>query len=111
MAFGQQYSEEDVIGSTGFDSLIKEIMLLAGSFNIGDYIPYLAWMDDLRGLKRRLKNAHKTQDHFLEKIIEEHIRVNTENDPNVPRDLVDVLLADTELQLSRDNIRAILFVC
>jgi cytochrome P450 len=113
MAFGRKYSDEDVIGSIGFDSLIKEILLLAGSFNIGDYIPYLAWMDHLRGLNRRLKNVHNTKDQFLEKVIEEH-ELNAQNDPNVPRDLVDVLLAasaenDMELQITRDNIKAVLF--
>lgn len=51
MVFGRKYSDEDLIGSTGFDSLIKEILLLAGTFNIGDYIPYLAWIDYLRGNK------------------------------------------------------------
>jgi len=104
MAFGRKYSDEDVIGSTGFDSLIKEILLLAGSFNIGDYIPYLAWIDYLRGLHRRLKNVRDAQDQFLEKVIEEH-ELNAQKNPNVPRDLVDVLLAasanqDMELQIT-----------
>jgi cytochrome P450 len=112
MAFGRKYSDEDVIGSTGFDSLIKEILLLAGSFNIGDYIPYLAWIDYLRGLHRRLKNVRDAQDQFLEKVIEEH-ELNAQKNPNVPRDLVDVLLAasanqDMELQITRDNIKAVL---
>jgi hypothetical protein len=115
MAFGRKYSDEDVIGSTGFDSLIKEILLLAGSFNIGDYIPYLAWIDYLRGLHRRLKNVRDAQDQFLEKVIEEH-ELNAQKNPNVPRDLVDVLLAasanqDMELQITRDKIKAVLSVC
>jgi hypothetical protein len=115
MAFGRKYSDEDIIGGTGFNSLVKEILLLAGSFNIGDYVPYLAWIDHLRGLNSRLKNVHNTQDQFFEKIIEEH-EVNAQNDPNVPRDLVDVLLAastdkDMELQITRDNIMAVLYVC
>ena len=74
------------------------------AFNIGDYIPYLAWMD-LQGLNRRLKNIHHVQDEFLLKIIEEDA---AETNPNVTRDLVDVLLAasadkDNEFQITRDN--------
>jgi hypothetical protein len=75
--------------------------------NIGDYIPYLAWMD-LQGLNRRLKNIHKTQ----EKIVEEHF---SQNKPNVMPDLLDVLLAASAdenlgLQITRDNIKSVVYV-
>lgn len=114
MALGKKYSDEDINGSHGFNSVIKESLLLAGSFNMGDYIPYLAWMDHLRGFYRRLKKVHKEQDQFLEKVIEEHIAVTAQNGPSDPRDLVDVLLAvsednDMELRITRDNIKAVLF--
>jgi hypothetical protein len=86
--------------------------VVAGAFNFGDYIPYLAWMD-LQGLNRRLKDIHTIQDDFLEKILDEHVAQNV---PNVTRDLVDVLLAasadkEMEIQITRDNIKAILYVC
>ena len=72
-------------------------------------------LQHLRGLNRRLKNLHNTQDQFIEKVIAEH-EVNAQNDPNVPPDLVDVLHAastdkDMEFQITRDNIKAVLFVC
>eukprot|EP00253_Pinus_taeda_P007932 PITA_07932 len=110
MTFGRKYSDHDFIGNIGVKAMIKETILLLGDFNIGDFIPYLAWMD-LQGFNRRLKSIHSTQDKLLEKIIEEHI---AQNDPNVPRDLVDVLLAasadkDMELQITRDNIKAVLY--
>uniref|UniRef100_A0A0G7ZP13 Cytochrome P450 CYP736B6 n=1 Tax=Picea glauca TaxID=3330 RepID=A0A0G7ZP13_PICGL len=107
MAFSRKYSDQDL---RDFSSMVKESFLLFGTFNIADYIPYLHWMD-LQGLNRRLRNNHKAQDYFLEKVIDEHV---AHNDPNVPKDLVDVLLAeaadkDAEFQLSRDNIKAVLF--
>lgn len=112
MALGRKYSDEDVVGSAGFNSMVKETLLLAGSFNVGDYVPYLAWIDDLRGLNRRLKNVHISQDQYLEKVIDEH--VNAQNDCNVAEDLVDVLLAasedkDMEFQITRENIKAVIF--
>lgn len=72
----------------------------------------MAWMD-LQGLKRRLKNMHSIIDILLEKIIEEHV---TQNDPNVKQDLLHVLLAasanqDMEPQITRDNIKAVIYVC
>jgi cytochrome P450 len=105
MAFGRKYSDQQLIES------IKESFLLAGTFNIGDYIPYLAWLD-LQGLKRRFKKIHKTVDHFFDNVIEEHI---ARNDPNVTPDLVDVLLAicadkDTEFQIKRKHIKGVIAV-
>ena len=117
MAFSRKYSDEDV--TDGFDSLIREILLLVSYVNIGDHIQYLVWINHLRGINRRLKNMHKKQDHFLEKVIEEHINVNAnanaQHDPSVPQDIVDVLLVasidkDMELQITRDNIKVIGFV-
>jgi len=110
MAFGRKYSDQDSIGGKGINSMIKESFVVAGAFNFGDYIPYLAWMD-LQGLNRRLKDIHTIQDDFLEKILDEHVAQNV---PNVTRDLVDVLLAasadkEMEIQITRDNIKAILY--
>jgi len=105
MALSRKYSDQDL---RSFGSMLRESFMLLGSFNIGDYIPYLDWMD-LQGLNRRMKKIQKTQDYFLQKVIDERV---AQNDPNVPRDLLDALLAtsaDTEFQLSRDSIKAVLF--
>jgi cytochrome P450 len=108
MAFGRKYSDQEL---RAFNSMMRESFLLLGSFNIGDYIPYLDWMD-LQGLNRRMKKLHKTHDYLLEKVIEEHV---ARNDPKMTHDLVDVLLAasaekDGEFQVSRDSIKGVLFV-
>jgi len=79
MAFHRKYFDQDLIGGKGIDSMIKENFLLAGSFNIGDYIPFLARMD-LEGLNGCLKNIQKTYDYLLEKIINEH--TSHKNKPN-----------------------------
>lgn len=112
LAFGRKFSDEDSFGSRGINSLIEESILLGSTFNIGDYIPFLAWMD-LQGLERRLKNMHSIIDSLLEKIIDEHV---AQNDPTTTQHLVAVLLAasadkDTELQITRHNIKAVLYVC
>lgn len=110
MTFGRKYSDQDCIGGTGINSMIKESFVVSGAFNLGDYIPYLAWMD-LQGLNRRVKDIHSIQDALLEKIIDEH---KAQNDPNVTQDLVHVLLAasadeDMEPKITRDNIKALLY--
>jgi len=112
MAFSRKFSDEDSFGGRGIISVINESILLGSTFNIGDYIPFLAWMD-LRGLKGRLKNMHNIIDILLEKIIDEHV---IQNDPNATKDLLDVFLAasadkDMEPQITRDNIKAVIYVC
>lgn len=112
MAFGKKYCDQDLIGGIGIKSMIKETFVLAGSLNMGDFIPYLAWID-LQGLNRRLKNIHKIQDDLLGKILEEHASP-PQNNPNYMPDLVDVLLAasadeDLEFEITRDNIKSVIY--
>ncbi|RDX90826.1 Flavonoid 3'-monooxygenase, partial [Mucuna pruriens] len=54
-----------------FKSMVIELMVLAGVFNIGDFIPALDWLD-LQGVKARAKKLLKRCDAFLTTVIEEH---------------------------------------
>ncbi|KAF3438090.1 hypothetical protein FNV43_RR20846 [Rhamnella rubrinervis] len=54
-----------------FKSMVVEVMVLAGVFNIGDFIPALEWLD-LQGVARKMKKLHKRFDKFLTDIVEEH---------------------------------------
>jgi len=104
----------------GFKDLILQVSSAVGEFNIGDFIPYLDWLD-LQGIRRRLKKAHKRFDAFAEKVIEDHVyhRVaaatsggQEEAEPEAPRDFVDTLLeiAETKLnKITRESIKAIIF--
>ncbi|KAF2312888.1 hypothetical protein GH714_040946 [Hevea brasiliensis] len=54
-----------------FKSMVVELMVLAGVFNIGDFIPALEWLD-LQGVAAKMKKLHKRFDDFLTEIVEEH---------------------------------------
>lgn len=54
-----------------FKSMVVEVMVLAGVFNIGDFIPALEWLD-LQGVQGKMKKLHKRFDTFLTAIVEEH---------------------------------------
>eukprot|EP00253_Pinus_taeda_P010595 PITA_10595 len=85
-----------------------------GESNIGDFIPYLDWLD-LQGINRRMKKIHKTFDEFAEKIIDDHVNLNHFNgqkDEDAERhveDFVDVLLriAKTDTRITRETIKAL----
>lgn len=111
MAFGKKYCEED-LDSRGFKDMIKEVFFLSGAINIGDFIPWLEWLD-LQGLRRRQKSCHNTFDAFFEMVIEEHIQ-KSKGDSADNKDFVDVMLGlmdnnDMEIKITRDNIKAVIF--
>jgi len=93
-----------------------------GQFNIGDFIPYLEWLD-LQGIKRRLKKANERFDAFAEKMIEDHLHhrmapatsnYGEEAGGEPLKDFVDVLLEmaeidKTERNITRDAIKAVIY--
>lgn len=52
--------------------VVQDVSVALGEFNVGDFVPYLNYLD-LQGIKRRLKKANKAFDAFAEKIIEDHL--------------------------------------
>ncbi|KAL2321217.1 hypothetical protein Fmac_030186 [Flemingia macrophylla] len=52
-------------------NLVREVLTLAGTFNIADYVPWLG-VFDFQGLVRRLKKVSKEFDEVLELIIKDH---------------------------------------
>lgn len=54
-----------------FKSMVVELMVLAGVFNLGDFIPALDRLD-LQGVAAKMKKLHARFDAFLDTILEEH---------------------------------------
>uniref|UniRef100_A0A0A0KK86 Cytochrome P450 n=1 Tax=Cucumis sativus TaxID=3659 RepID=A0A0A0KK86_CUCSA len=111
MEFGKKYGDED-FDERGFKAVIQEGMQFAAAPNLGDFIPAIAWLD-LQGFTRKMKRVHKVYDEFLEKIINEHL---VARGGKKTRDFVDVMLdlidsQQTEYQIDRSAIKAIMLVC
>lgn len=119
---GKRISDEELRDKgKGFKELVLNASSALGDFNIGEFVPYLDWLD-LQGVKRRMKAANKTFDVFAEHLIEEHAnhrkaaaRATSDHGHAEPvKDFVDVLLdmAETDtkgVKISRENIKALLF--
>nr|POE53188.1 cytochrome p450 71a26 [Quercus suber] len=96
VALGRKYGEGE--GGRKFKELIGEMMELLGVNNMGDYIPWLAWVNRVNGLDAKAERVAKQFDDFLEGVIEEHINSkkkgsddhSQENEDQ--KDFVDVLL-------------------
>ncbi|KAD5507876.1 hypothetical protein E3N88_15579 [Mikania micrantha] len=62
-----------------FKDMVVELMVLAGEFNIGDFIPAVDWLD-LQGVTKKMKKLHARFDSFLNTILEEHKSGNSTGD-------------------------------
>lgn len=111
-------------GKEEFIRILQEYTKLFGAFNLADFIPWLGFIDPA-GLNTRLPAARAALDHFIDKIIDEHLSKGKKiGDEDAESDMVDEMLAfyseegkvneDDDLQnaikLTRDNIKAIIMV-
>ncbi|GLJ09021.1 hypothetical protein SUGI_0100100 [Cryptomeria japonica] len=114
MFASRTYSDDELNGGQGFKEMVNEVFSVAGAFCVGDFVPFLDWLD-FQGIHRRMRAVHKLLDGFAEKVIDEHIdgRVGkgNPNEEDRVQDMVDVLLdmAETEGQIiSRVHIKCII---
>ncbi|WJZ89633.1 hypothetical protein VitviT2T_008838 [Vitis vinifera] len=95
--------------SNEFKDMVVELMTCAGYFNIGDFIPSIAWMD-IQGIERGMKHLHKKFDKLLTRMIEEHTASAHERKGNP--DFLDVVMGHQENttgeKLTLSNIKALL---
>ncbi|XP_074305311.1 cytochrome P450 71A25-like [Silene latifolia] len=114
-AFGRKYVGEG--GGVSIKSLLDELTEAFGTANIGDFIPWLSWIDHLSGVIRKSNKVAKGFDMFLEKLVQEHIdqqKFQSHSDYDADKgdkvkDLVDVLIEiqRNDSSIERDNIKAL----
>ncbi|KAG8378517.1 hypothetical protein BUALT_Bualt08G0145300 [Buddleja alternifolia] len=92
--------------------LMDEWFLLSGAFNIGDWIPWLSFLD-LQGYVKKMKALSKKMDRFHNYVIDDHLARRAAGKDFIPKDLVDVLLQlaedpNLEVKLTRDSVKGFL---
>ncbi|XP_057483492.1 flavonoid 3',5'-hydroxylase 2-like [Actinidia eriantha] len=111
---GQVILSRRVFGTFGsesneFKDMVVELMTTAGLFNVGDFVPSIAWMD-LQGIEGGMKKLHRKFDVLITKMIDEHMKVAHERKGRP--DFLDALMGNRENpngpKLSIINIKAIL---
>ncbi|KAJ0603725.1 putative cytochrome P450 [Helianthus annuus] len=98
-----------------FTDLLAQFVHVLGALCIGNYIPWLSWIDRLSGLEDKAHKVAKEFDEFLEGVVKEHLDKRSKGDDHTDQDLVDVLLdiqRDNAIgfDLQRDTIKAIILV-
>ncbi|GLJ29511.1 hypothetical protein SUGI_0581760 [Cryptomeria japonica] len=82
---------EEYKGVQRFKEMIDEGFLLAGAFNLGDYLPFLEWFD-LYGFQAAVKRLHRKRDGIVQMLVDNHRKEGgTETE-----DLIDVLISASD---------------
>ena len=81
---------EMVVSREELQRMLEELFELNGVFNIGDWIPWLEFLD-LQGYVRRMKDLRKKMDGFFEHVIDDHEERRSQGN-FVPNDFLDFLL-------------------
>ncbi|KAM7481576.1 hypothetical protein LguiB_006159 [Lonicera macranthoides] len=98
-----------------FKELSVEFVELLGVFCVGDYVPWLWWVDRVSGLFGRVERVAKGIDEFLEGVLSDHMEKKKEECEGEGKNFVDILL---EIQrenklgfpVSRDTIKALIML-
>ncbi|KAH7441007.1 hypothetical protein KP509_03G020800 [Ceratopteris richardii] len=120
MCMGKKFGEISSIdkGSEGerpdLLSLVEELMRLLGVFYIGDFIPWLWWLD-LYGYLRQMKATSRKARCFMQEIID-HRRQELNGraaQHSGPEDMLDVMIAaaddpKAEFRISDENIMGLI---
>ncbi|KAG5559574.1 hypothetical protein RHGRI_009193 [Rhododendron griersonianum] len=119
-ALGKKYDGED--GGKRYKQLLRRVLDLVGVFNMGDYIPSLAWVNGINGWDAKVGELAKEMDEFLEEVVQEHVdrykRPNGDSgsvEIEGSRDFVDILLEIQREKISScspihgDTIKALIW--
>uniref|UniRef100_A0A5B7BMZ4 Flavonoid 3'-monooxygenase n=1 Tax=Davidia involucrata TaxID=16924 RepID=A0A5B7BMZ4_DAVIN len=108
--FSESKHERSIVTLEEFQEMLDELFFLNGVLNIGDWIPWINFLDLQRYVKR-MKALCKKFDRFHDHVIGEHkARKEVDQKDFVAKDMVDVLLQlgddpNLEVKLTSDGIK------
>lgn len=114
-AFGERYSESEK--GKKFLALLTEMTEVLGAISIGEFIPWLSWIDSVNGSDKKLEKVSRGLDQVLESVIRERLEINqveSNLDEKKEEDFVDILLGiyndGGDILGNRESIKAIILV-
>ncbi|XP_030539505.1 trimethyltridecatetraene synthase-like [Rhodamnia argentea] len=116
IVLGKKYTEKSesssIVSPEEFKKMIAEWFVLNGVVNMGDFGPWLDFLD-LQGYIKRMKAVSKKFDRFLEHVLGEHEARRVGVEGYEAKDMVDVLLQQVddpnlEVKIERDGVKALI---
>ncbi|KAG6384735.1 hypothetical protein SASPL_153553 [Salvia splendens] len=86
---GRKYDGDDD-GEKHFNQILKKIVVILQSYNVGDFVPWLGWINRVNGVEAEVENVFKMLDEFLECVLREYRMKKLSDDAVV--NFVDALL-------------------
>nr|WET52763.1 cytochrome P450 92B63 [Callicarpa americana] len=110
--YSESEEENNIVKMDELRGMVDEWFLLFGAFNIGDWIPWLSFLD-LQGYVKKMKALHKKLDRFNNHVIDDHLARRAAEKDFTPEDVVDALLQQAEdpnleVKLTRDCVKALI---
>lgn len=111
VVLGKKYGE----GESGneFKMLLRDLVTLVGSLDIGDFVPWLSWVNRISGVHAKIDRVAKAFDKFLEGLVEERLKLNSDggDDSEGNNNFFDILLqiykdSSSGISIDRDCIKA-----
>ncbi|XP_057787917.1 cytochrome P450 71A8-like [Salvia miltiorrhiza] len=112
-AFGRTYSESEK--GSKFLVLMTEMTEALGAISIGEFIPWLRWVDRITGFDKKVERIANGLDGVLESVIQErleNLQVESNFEEKSEVDFLDILLQiyseGGDVSGNRDTIKAII---
>ncbi|XP_042059015.1 dimethylnonatriene synthase-like [Salvia splendens] len=108
MIFKEKYfgdkEDKSVLDMDEMREIVREWFVLNGAFNIGDWIPWVEFLD-LQGYGKKMRALRRKMDGFCDYVIDDHLERRGEGE----NDFVDVLLQiEDGVQFTRDCVKALI---
>lgn len=110
-AFGKKCKDQEV-----FISVVKEFIKIMSGFSISDLYPSIKLLQEISGVRRKLKKLHLESDRIFGEILDEHKEKRTKTaQAEAEEDPIDVFMnlqqnGDLEFPLTDNNIKAVIWV-
>ncbi|KAI3738713.1 hypothetical protein L2E82_28818 [Cichorium intybus] len=110
--FSESKDEKGTLTFEETQEMLEEFSVLNAALNLGDWIPWIGFMD-LQGYVKRMKVLCKRFDRFYKHVFDEHRdRMKDETEGFEARDVVDVLLKlaedrNLEVKLNSDAVKGL----
>ncbi|KAM0034928.1 putative isoflavone 3'-hydroxylase [Helianthus debilis subsp. tardiflorus] len=80
-----------------FRELLDEMLLVAGTSNVADYLPVLSWLG-VKGLEKKLIKLQEKRDVFFQRLIKQLRKSKGTEDVNKRKTMIEVLLSLQETE-------------
>ncbi|XP_062227872.1 cytochrome P450 71A1-like [Phragmites australis] len=106
-AFGDDVGGYELDGGEKLRKVFADFEELLGTVTVGEFVPWLAWLDTLTGLDAKVTHTFEEMDALIERVIADHRqrRRGGRRKEDDHRDFVDVLLDVNEMEEDADGVR------